>query len=167
MPGATPHYKVGPSNYQVFTLIYGGQWVMAHSTTPGTTDLTVTLATPTISNALGVAGSDAAPIAVQTGAANAYGMPLIDMSGLTDYVSVYYGGVDIFTWYDGAVGVGQPLMISPTPANAGCVRLWAGTAENIVARCTHPGGVSAGMLTQQIGGQGAASYFFGRCRVEI
>jgi hypothetical protein len=34
-----------------------------------------------------------------------------------------------------------------------------------VARCTHPGGVSSAMLTQQIGGTGAASYFLGRCRV--
>lgn len=168
MPGATPHYKVGPSNYQVFTLIYGGQWVMPHSITPGTTDLTVTLATPSVNYALGVAGSDAAPIAVQTGAANAYGMPLIDMSGLTDYVSVYYGGVDIFTWYSAAAFVGQPLMISAVGGNAGSVIPYAaGTSDIIVARCTHPGGVSAGMLTQQIGGQGAASYFFGRCRVEI
>lgn len=168
MPGAIPHYKAGPSNFQVFGLIYGGQWVMAHSITPGTTDLTVTLATPSVNYALGVAGSDAAPIGVQTGAANAYGQPLIDISVLTDYVSVYYGGVDIFTWYSGAAYVGQPLMISAVGGNAGTViQYTAGTADQIVARCTHPGGVSAGMLTQQIGGQGAASYFFGRCRIEI
>ena len=168
MAGAVPHYKAGPSNYQVNTLIYGGQWVMAHSITPGTTDLTVTLATPSVNYALGVAGSDAAPIALQTGAANTYGQPLIDISVLTDYVSVYYGGIDIFCWYSGAAYVGQPLMISATGANAGTVVAYAaGTADLIVAKCTHPGGVSAAMLTQQIGGQGSAVYFFGRCRVTI
>jgi hypothetical protein len=168
MAGALPHYKVGPSNYQVFSLIYGGQWVMAHNITPGTTDLTVTLATPSVNYALGVAGSDAAPISVQSGAANTYGQPLIDISVLTDYVAVYYGGVDIFTWYSGAAYVGQPLMIDSAGGNAGCVKAYAaGTADIIVGRCTHPGGVSAAMLTQQIGGQGGATYFFGRCRVEI
>jgi hypothetical protein len=168
MAGALPHYKVGPSNYQVNNLIYGGQWVMAHSITPGTSDLTVTLATPSVNYALGVAGNDAAPISIQTGAANTYGQPLIDISVLTDYVSVYYGGVDIFCWYSGAAYVGQPLMISAVGGNAGTVIAYAaGTADIIVARCTHPGGVSAGMLTQQIGGQGGATYFFGRCRIEI
>ena len=181
MAGAIPHYKVGPSNYQVNSLIYGGQWVMPHSITPGTTDLTVTLAVATaaqtIGYALGVAGNDAAPIAVQTGAANAYGQPLIDISVLTDYVSVYYGGVDIFCWYSAACYVGQPVMVTNVAANAGTVIPWAGQgasfgqyagdASAIVGRCTHPGGVSAAMLTQQIGGQGSATYFFGRCRVSI
>lgn len=168
MSAVLPHYKMGPANYQVATLIYGGQWVMAHSITPGTTDLTVTLATPSVNYALGVAGGDAAPIATQTGAANAYGEPLIDLSVLSDYTSVYYGGVDIWCWYSGAAYVGQPLMISATGGNAGTVVAYsAGTADLIVARCTHPGGVSAGMLTQQIGGQGSAAYFLGRCRITI
>lgn len=168
MSAVLPHYKSGPANYQAFTLIYGGQWVMNHSITPGSTDLTVTLATPSVNYALGVAGNDAAPIATQTGAANTYGQPLIDLSVLTDYVSVYYGGVDIWCWYDGATNPGAPVMISPTGANAGCVRQYvAGTPDIIVGRCTHPGGISAGMLTQQIGGQGTAAYFLGRCRVTI
>ena len=39
------------------------------------------------------------------------------------------------------------------------------TPATIVGRCTHPGGVSAAMLTQQIGGTGSAYYFLGRARV--
>jgi hypothetical protein len=181
MTAVLPHYKAGPANYQVFGLVYGGQWVMAHSVTPGTTDLTVTLAVATaaqtVDYVLGVAGNDAAPIAVQTGAANSYGQPLIDISVLTDYVSVYYGGVDIFCWYSAACYVGQPVMVSNVAANAGTVIPWlaqagafaqyGGDAAAIVGRCTHPGGISAGMLTQQIGGQGSATYFLGRCRVTI
>jgi hypothetical protein len=182
MAGVLPHYKMGPANYQAATLIYGGQWVMPHSLTPGTTDLTVSLATSTspalCENALGVAGADANVISTQTGAANAYGMPLIDISVLGDYVAVYGGGYDIWCWYSGQVAPGGLLAISNVSANAGTCVAWSGPqgasfsqyvgdAGAIVGRCTHPGGVASAMLTQQIGGQGSAAYFLGRARVYV
>jgi hypothetical protein len=158
-----PHYKQGPANYQVSTLIYGGQMVMATTQVAGTTDLTVALATSATVRALGVAGKDANVVATQTGAPNTYGQPLIDISVLDDFTAVYFGGVDIFVWYSGAVIHGNLLICGATGT---VVTAGAGpAADQVVGKCTHPGGVSAGMLTQQIGGQGASSFFLGRARI--
>jgi hypothetical protein len=185
MTAVLPHYKTGPANYQAATLIYGGQFVEPHTITAGTTDLTVT---PSIANAaggavniLGVAGADANTISTQTGTANSYGEPLIDISVLGDYVPVWYGGVDIWVWYGGQAKPGELLVVGAA-SGVGCNGTVIGATQtpyggtsggqaitvaynNIVARCTYPGGVSSAMLTQQIGGSGAASYFLGRARV--
>lgn len=163
MSAVLPHYKQGPQNFQVSTLIYGGQMVMPTTSTAGTTDLTVKPATAAAVNSYGVAGIDANVIATQTGAPNTYGQPLIDISVLTDYTSVYFGGVDIWVWYSGAVVPGTLLICGATGTvlTAGV----APAADQVVGKCSHPGGVSAGMLTQQIGGQGAASFFLGRARI--
>jgi hypothetical protein len=183
MSAVLPHYTRGPANYQAAGLIYGGQFVTPHTVTAGTTDLTVT---PSVGgttsagdvNVVGVAGADANVISTQTGAANAYGQPLIDISVLGDYVPVYAGGWDIWVWYGGAANAGELLVVgaavgancngcvmgvSQTPKNASATITAA--YGNVVARCTHPGGVSSGMLTQQIGGTGNAVYFLGRARV--
>jgi hypothetical protein len=186
MSAVLPHYTRGPANYQAAALIYGGQFVTPHTTTPGTTDLTVSPSVGGSTSAgdtlvLGVAGADANVISAQTGAANSYGQPLIDISVLGDYVPVYAGGWDILVWYGGQAGVGELLVVGAASGVA-CNGTVCGVAHspfgkndgsqaitpaynNIVARCTHPGGVSSGMLTQQIGGSGAASYFLGRARV--
>jgi len=185
MTAVIPHYTRGPANYQAATLIFGGQFVEPHTITAGTTDLTVT---PSVANAaggavnvLGVAGADANVITTQTGAANAYGQPLIDISVLTDYVPVYSGGWDIWAWFGGQAKPGELLVVGAA-SGVGCNGTVCGATQtpyggssggqaitvaynNIVARCTHPGGVSSAMLTQQIGGAGAASYFLGRIRV--
>ena len=165
MSAVLPHYKTGPANLQANTLIYGGQLVQYNSTASPATDLTVIPAAASSVRVLGVAGNDAAPIATQTGAANTYGEPLIDLSVLTDYVSVYYGHVDIWAWYSGAVVQGNLVLAG---ANGTLVTAGAGPAsDQVIGKCTHPGGVSAGMLTQQIGGQGAASFFLGRVRLTL
>jgi hypothetical protein len=183
-----PHYTRGPWNKQVAGLIYGGQFVEPNTQTPGTTDLTVKVSVGGTAAAgalyvLGVAGTDANVITTQTGAANTYGQPLIDISVLTDYCAVYAGGWDIWAWYGGQANEGEPLTVgaaqntpvagtvigigkTPYGGSAGTTALTV-TYNNIVARCTHPGGVSSAMLTQQIGGQGAASYFLGRVRLGI
>lgn len=163
MTAVLPRYKTGPANYQAATLIYGGQLVQPNTLTAGTTDLTVTTGLSASVNILGVAGTDANVISTQTGAVNSYGQPLIDISVLGDYLPVYYGGVDIWVWYSGAVIPGKQLIAGAT----GTV-VTAGTgpaADQVVGRCTHPGGVSSGMLTQQIGGTGSAAYFLGRARI--
>ncbi len=187
MTAVIPHYTRGPANYQAAGLIFGGQFVVPNTITAGTTDLTVNVAPNGLSaaatgvpNVLGVAGADANVISTQTGAANAYGQPLIDISVLTDYVPVYSGGWDIWCWYGGAAAAGELLVIGTgTSGNtvAGCVvgiahtpyftstAITSFTPNTIVARCTHPGGVSSAMLTQQIGGTGSAYYFLGRARV--
>jgi hypothetical protein len=190
MTAVVPHYQRGPWNKQVAGLVYGGQFVVPNTVTPGTTDLTVAVAPGNIAaastgvtNVLGLAGGDANVISTQTGAANSYGEPLIDISVLTDYTAVYSGGWDIWCWYAGPSAEGELLTIgSGTSGKAapGAVTgivtsatlyfpgsstaVTAGPA-NIVGRCTHPGGVSSAMLTQQIGGQGTAGYFLGRIRV--
>jgi len=189
MSAVLPHYHEGPANYQVAGLVYGGQFVVPNTLTAGTTDLTVAVAPGSepaavtgVTNVLGIAGNDANVLTAQTGAANAYGQPQVDISVFTDYCSVYYGGVDIWCWYAGPAVLGDLLVIGTSTSGGaapGCVTslrqtaYWPGTATAITAtgpsvtvgRCAHPGGVSAGMLTQQIGGQGAATYFLGRIRL--
>jgi hypothetical protein len=172
MSAVLPKYKLGPANYQAAGLIFGGQLVVNNNQTAGTTDLTVRVAdgqlnAGDLTQVLGVAAADANVIATQTGAANAYGEPLIDLSVLGDYVAVYYGHVDIWTWYSAAVNPGQLVQLSTTAGKAGTLMPFGGTAANLVGRCTHPGGVAAGMLTQQIGGQGSATFFLGRARITV
>lgn len=165
MSAVLPHYKFGPANLQAATLIYGGQFVQPNATVAGSTDYTVTLALSASVTVLGVAGADGNVVTAQTAAANSYGQPQIDISVLQDYVPVYYGPADIWVWYAGAVAPGKKLIIGS--ANNGTV-IQAGASpasDQVVAICTHPGGVSAGMLTQQIGGQGSAAYFLGRARL--
>ena len=186
MTAVLPHYKTGPANYQAAALIYGGQFVTPNNTTPGTTDLTVKPSVGGSTSAgdiyvLGVAGTDANTISTQTGAANSYGQPAIDISVLTDYVAVWSGGVDIWVWYGGQAAAGELLVVGAASGVA-CNGTVCGTAHspygksdgsqaitsaynNVVARCTHPGGVSSSMLAQQIGGTGASSYFLGRARI--
>lgn len=170
MTAVLPHYTRGPANYQAATLIYGGMVVQPNTLTAGTTDLTVKPAVHatagTNMSVLGVAGTDANVIATQTGAPNSYGQPQIDISVLTDYVAVYSGGWDIWVWYasTAAVAPGAPLMVDTT--TDGTVTAFSGTSYGgIIGRCTHPGGVSTAMCTQQIGGQGAATFFLGRARI--
>lgn len=188
MSAVLPHYQRGPWNKQVAGLVYGGQFVVPNTLTAGTTDLTVavapgsiTAASTGVTNVLGVAGTDANVIATQTGAANSYGEPAIDISVLTDYAAVYSGGWDIWCWYAGAAKEGDLLVVGSGTsggASAGAVTGASATAYfpgssttitvapgNVVGRCTHPGGVSSAMLTQQIGGTGSAIYFLGRVRV--
>ena len=164
MTAVLPHYTRGPANLQVSTLIFGGQFVMPTTQSYGTTDLTVKVATSATIYSVGVAGADANVISTQTGAANTYGEPLIDISVLTDYAPVYAGGWDIWCWYVGQAYTGQKLIIGAT--GGAVTGAGAGpAADQVVGVCTHPGGVSSAMLTQQIGGTGAASYFLGRARV--
>ncbi len=164
MTAVLPHYNRGPQNYQVSTLIYGGQFVMPTTGTAGTTDLTVKVATSAATTVLGVAGTDANVVTAQTGGVNSYGQPLIDISVLTDYCAVYAGGWDIGVWYVGAATPGQKLIIGAT--GGAVTGAGAGpAADQVVGVCTHPGGVSSAMLTQQIGGTGSAVYFLGRARV--
>jgi hypothetical protein len=163
MSAVLPHYKQGPQNFQVSTLIFGGQLVEPTTKTAGTTDLTVKPTAAASTTCYGVAGIDANVIATQTGAPNTYGQPAIDISVLTDYTAVYFGGVDIWVWYSGAVVPGTLLL-----AGANGTVVTAGTApaaDQVVGKCSHPGGVSAGMLTQQIGGSGSAAFFLGRARI--
>ena len=186
MSAVIPHYTRGPANYQTAALVYGGQFVTPDTATPGTTDLTVKVSVGGSSsagdvNVLGVAGTDANVITAQTGAVNSYGQPAIDISVLTDYVAVYAGGWDIWVWYGGQAAPGELLVVGAA-SGVGCNGTVCGTGHspyygssgasaitpaynNTVARCTHPGGVSSAMLTQQIGGSGAAAYFLGRARI--
>jgi len=163
MTAVLPHYKQGAASYQVSTLMFGGQLAEPTTQTAGTTDLTVKPAVAASTHVLGVVGKDGNVLTAQTGAANTYGAPLIDMSVLDDFVSVYYGGVDIWAWYSAAVTLGGKLLAAANgtvgPAGAGPA------ADQVVGVCTHPGGVSAAMLTQALGGLGATSFFLGRVRI--
>jgi len=163
MTAVLPHYKQGPANYQVSALIFGGQLVEHTTQTAGTTDLTVKPCTAASVHCLGVAGKDANVITAQTGTVNAYGATGIDLSVLDDFTSVYYGGVDIWVWYSAACTPGIKLLATANgcvgPAGAGPA------ADQVVGICTHPGGVAAGQLTQQVGGLGASSFFLGRARI--
>jgi hypothetical protein len=188
MSAVLPHYKMGPANFQVASLVYGGQFVSPHVPgTAGTTDFTVIPSTGGTTAAgdnqvLGLAGADANVLTTQTGAVNSYGQPAIDISVLTDYVAVWYGGVDIWVWYSGPANYGEPLVvgavvganangsvmgISQTPKGGTGVTITPAAAVTgaLIGRCTQPGGVAAASLTQQIGGQGASVYYLARARV--
>ena len=168
-----PHVKMGPINKQVSTLVIAGQIVMPTTAVAGTTDYTVKPATANAVTCLGVAGKDANVVATQTGAANTYGQPLIDISVLDDYTSVYYGGIDIPVWYNnaGAILEGTLLVAGAngtvqafSEQGAGYAQA-AGDAAMIIGRCTIQGGLTVAMCTQQIGGLGAATFFLGRARI--
>jgi hypothetical protein len=138
MPGALPHNRLGPDNYQVSALTLGGQLVCktgANSTTvmPNTTAGAV--------NILGVAGNDASPIVSQAGNTTAYGDPILDISALGDYVSVYHGA-DMHVTYEAACDFGDLLMAAATAGNV--KKYTAGTVDQVIGRCTQPGGVLAG-----------------------
>lgn len=162
MTAVVPHYRQGPANFQVSALIIGGQLVENTTQTAGTTDLTVKPAVAGSKAVLGVAAKDANVLAAQTGTVNAYGQTGIDISVLDDFTSVYFGGVDIPVWYAGACAQGVLLIAGATGT---VVTVGAGTFDQVIGRCTQPGGVAAGQLTQQIGGLGAASFFLGRARI--
>ena len=170
MSAVLPHYKQGPANYQVSTLLFGGMFVQPTTLTAGTTDLTVKPAVHntagTVVNVLGVAGIDAAPIAAQTGAPNSYGEPLIDISVLGDYTPVYYGGVDIWCWFSNTAAVLPGGLIMIDTATDGVATAFSGTVySGIIGRCTYPGGITTAMCNQQIGGTGASTFFLGRARI--
>jgi len=166
MSAVLPHYKQGPMNKQVSALVIGG--MIVNPTTPGSaTDLTVKpcgTSAAEIRHCLGVAGKDAAPITVQTGGANTYGQPAIDISVLDDYTAVYWGGVDIWVWYQGAVDEGDIITGSATTAGTVISGSAVTDVKLAIGRCTHPGGVTAGMLAANtlIGG---STYFLGRARI--
>ena len=63
----------------------------------------------------------------------------------------------------GVAATDANVVTTQTPKNASATITPA--YNNVVARCTNPGGVSSAMLTQQIGGQGSAVYYLGRARV--
>lgn len=137
MPGALPHYRLGPDSYQVSVLVIGGQLVVPDAS-PATT---VSVAGAGAVNVIGVAGSDASPIVSQAGNTTTYGDPLVDISALPDYTGVYCGPVDIHVTYAANAAFGQLLK----SAALGQVTPWvSGTDTNpatIVGRCTQPGGV--------------------------
>jgi hypothetical protein len=156
----------GPANFQVSTLVLGGQFVEMTTQVAGTSDLTVKPAAAASARVLGLAGKDANVITTQTGAPNTYGQPLIDISVLDDYTAVYFGGIDIWVWYAAAVIQGNKLIIAAAGGSLGTVGP-AGAApasDQVVGVCTHPGGVSAGMLVANTL-LGSGTYFLGRARV--
>jgi hypothetical protein len=135
MPGSLPHLKHGPDSYQVYAQVLGGQLVI-----PDASDATGTMVGPAGANAknvLGVAGNDAAPIPNQAGDTTGYGQPLVDISVLPDYVSVYHSA-DMHVTYTADCDFGALLVADAsgtvTPASGN-------TFDEIVGRCTQPGGV--------------------------
>src|SRR5450755_2069885 len=143
MSGSLPHYKLGPASYQVSALVTGGQLVVAD----GSSATTVSPAGAGSALVLGVAGNDAAPIPNQAGSTDtaAGGSPLVDISVLSDYTSVYASGYDMHVTYAANATFGALLK----SAASGQVTPWvSGTdaAGLIVGRCTQPGGVTIATL---------------------
>jgi hypothetical protein len=138
MAGSLPHYRLGPDSYQVSAQVLGGQLVTAD----GSSATTVSVAGAGSALVLGVAGGDAAPVVSQAGNTTGYGQPVVDISVLPDYVSVYHGA-DMHVTYAATALFGALLKSAAT----GQVTPWvSGTdaAGLIVGRCTQPGGVVVG-----------------------
>ena len=137
MSGSLPHYRLGPQSYQVSATVLGGQLVTAD----GSSATTVSVAGAGATAVLGVAGNDASPIVSQAGNTTGYGDPLVDISVLPDYVSVYAAPGDLHVTYAANATFGALVKA----AAAGTVTPWiSGTdaAGLIVGRCTQPGGVT-------------------------
>jgi hypothetical protein len=138
--GSLPHYKSGPSSYQVSAQVLGGQLVAADAS-PATT---VSVAGAGSLFVVGVAGNDAAPIPNQANSTDtaAGGAPLVDISVLSDYTSVYADGYDMHVTYAANCTFGTLLKAA---AN-GQVTPWVSGTDTlpatIVGRCTQPGGVT-------------------------
>lgn len=161
MAGALPHYKAGPATYTAAGLILGGQLVTA-ATSGALNGIGVIVHTAAADAlTLGVAGADANTTMFQdynsvygpdSGPSLPGGWPgdgsnanqdqLLDVSILGFSIPVY-NNVDIPVNYDGtAVSFGALLQNSTTVA--GAVMAWSGsTPQNIVGRCTQPGGITA------------------------
>jgi len=144
MAGSLPHYKLGPASYQVSALVTGGQLVAADAS-PATT---VSPAGAGSLFVVGVAGTDAAPIPNQAGDTDttAGANPLVDISVLSDYTSVYSSGYDMHVTYAINCTFGTLLKAA---AN-GTVTPWVSGTDTlpalIVGRCTQPGGVTVSTL---------------------
>jgi hypothetical protein len=134
--GSLPHVKHGPDSYQVSAAVAGGQLVVAD----GSSATTVSVAGLNAKNVLGVAGNDAAPIPNQADATdtNAGGAPLLDISVAPDYVSVYHGA-DMHVTYAANCTFGALLTVA---ANGQVTPASSATFDEIVGRCTQPGGVT-------------------------
>lgn len=139
MSGSLPHYKLGPASYQVSALVTGGQLVIKS----GANASTVMPAGLAAINVLGVAGNDAAPIPSQASSTDtaAGGAPLVDISVLSDYTSVYSSGYDMHVTYVANADFGDLLVAGA----AGTVTTYAASGGSnpatIVGRCSQPGGV--------------------------
>jgi hypothetical protein len=144
--GSLPHYKLGPASYQVSALVTGGQLVVADGSSATTVSPAgVGAGNNGALNVLGVAGNDAAPIPNQAGDTDtmAGGSPLVDISVLSDYTSVYSSGYDMHVTYAANCTFGALLQ---SAAN-GTVTPWNGTVPGaVVGRCTQPGGVTISTL---------------------
>lgn len=139
MPGSLPHYTRGPASYQVSAAVIGGQLVVKSGANASTVMPNTTAGA---TNILGVAGNDASPIVSQAGNVTGYGDPLLDISALGDYVSVYNGDYDMHVTYEAAADFGDLLMAAATAGNV--KKYTAGTVDQVIGRCTQPGGVTAG-----------------------
>ncbi len=135
------HYKLGPDSYQVSAAVTAGQLVIAD----GSSATTVSPAGANAINVLGVATTNAAPVPDQSSSTDslAGGAPLLDISYVSDYVSVAHG-CDMLVTYAASATFGQLLKT----AASGQVTPWVDGSDThpayIIGRCTQPGGVASG-----------------------
>jgi hypothetical protein len=152
MAGALPRYRQGPASYTAGGYIVGGQLVVPAT---GLTGALATLngvgilanTTAGASNVLGVAATDANTTnwpegtpSLPTGPSQATDdNTLLDMPPF-DYQVAVYNNVDINVTYSVAATLGVLLVAD----NAGGVKpRTAETFDQVVGKCTQPGGVAA------------------------
>lgn len=142
MTGRLPTHERGPMSYEVAANLSGGQLVVKS----GSNASTITFAGAGATNVLGVCGDDAyvtpagTPPSYGTGA---FGSPL-DIARPSPWVRVYRN-CEMRVTYAGNADFGDLLVA----AVSGQVSAFgtANTADQIVGRCTEPGGVTGGAGT--------------------
>lgn len=157
MAGAVVHYKQGPASYTAAGLILGGQLVTAATSggLSGNGVVVVPHGSAPYALTLGVAASDANTGQYPEGTPSMPGNwpgdgsttaqdELLDIS-ILGYTVAVYNNVDINVTYDGNVSFGALLQNSSNVD--GAVMVWsASNPQNIVGRCTQPGGVLSGAV---------------------
>jgi hypothetical protein len=134
MAGTNPVLEAGPDTWPVSVPITGGQLVMIDPADTAKKKIAPT--DGAVPNCLGQAAIDALP----------KGDMGTNMARLRDHVSVRYAPYDVEVTYLNSASPGDPLVT----ASDGRVQRYddaAGhTPDLIVARCTEPGGATAGAI---------------------
>lgn len=128
MAGSYPTLQLGPASYKVNATVAGGQLVEPDSTTGK-----IKPCTAASTKCLGMAMTDAKPAGSGTN---------LDFSTAQPSVAVCYGPAEVILTAGGAIAFGAQVIAG---AAGVVVTIGSGTFDQVVGRCTEPGGIGSGL----------------------